>query len=263
MTNFHKVFATKKTIIGMIHLPALLGYSKFKDMKYVIEFALEELHNLEQGKINGVLIENEGDQPHNVLAAPETIAATSIIAKEVVSKASIPVGIEILLNDPKASFAVAKAAGLQFIRSDYFVDRMSRPEYGGEMHINPSELMTYRKKIAAEEILILTDLQVKYAKMLEVSKSISLSVKQATAAGSDGVIISGNFTGEEPDLGILREAWQASTALPVLVGSGFSAANAKELLNYSHGAIVGSSLKNSSDRIDKAKVKEMMNIVNN
>ncbi|MCW8844032.1 MAG: hypothetical protein OQK00_11525, partial [Rhodobacteraceae bacterium] len=67
------------------------------------------------------------------------------------------VGAEILLNDPKASLAVALAAGGTFIRTDYFVDPMSRPERGGRMHIDPEGLMAYRRSVGADDILILAD----------------------------------------------------------------------------------------------------------
>ena len=79
---------------------------------------------------------------------------------------SVIVGCEILLNDPKASLAVAAAAGAAFIRTDYFVDRMTRPEFG-EFHIDPDALIAYRREIGAEHIMILADIQVKYATMVE------------------------------------------------------------------------------------------------
>lgn len=255
-----KLFPHPKTIIGMIHLPALPGYTAFPGMNELIEFALDELDTLQTNGIHGVLIENENDKPHAVTASPEVIGALSVITKKVVEAATIPVGIEVLLNDPKASLAIAKAAGAQFIRTDYFVDKMARDEHGGEMYINPEELMTYRKKIAAEDIEVIADIQVKYATLLEENKPIELSVKQAIDAGASAVLVSGTITGESPNLPELKDAKKAAGKFPVMLGSGFSVENAKTFLKYSDGAIVGTSLK-SKGRVDGEKVKSLMNLI--
>ena len=75
------------------------------------------------------------------------------MTRELVAAAgSLPVGIEILLNDPEASLAVALAAGADFIRTDYFVDEMSRPEHGA-MRIAPEAVIAYRARIGAEHVL--------------------------------------------------------------------------------------------------------------
>jgi predicted TIM-barrel enzyme len=55
-------------------------------------------------------------------------------------------GVEFLIHDPQASLAVAKTANFSFIRTDYFVDRMARQEYGGEIKVNPKEVISYREK---------------------------------------------------------------------------------------------------------------------
>jgi len=156
-----------------------------------------------------------------------------------------------------ASLALAKVAGASFIRTDYFVDRMSRDEYGGQMYINPDELISYRKKIGAEDVLLLTDIQVKFAKLLEKDKPIELSAKQAVKAGSDAVIVTGDFTGLKPSLVDLKKVKLAVGNFPVLVGSGFAVDNALDLLTYADGAIVGTTL-NENKRVQVNKVKALI-----
>ena len=90
---------------------------------------------------------------------------TAVTCELVAAAGSLPVGIEILLNDPEASLAVALAAGADFIRTDYFADEMSRPEHGA-MRIAPEQVIAYRAGIGAERVLVLADIQVKYAQML-------------------------------------------------------------------------------------------------
>jgi membrane complex biogenesis BtpA family protein len=210
-------------------------------MQALIEHALADLEVFQRGGLAGVLVENEHDRPHRVEAGRETIASISVITHELVRAASsIAVGVEILLNDPEASLAAALAAGAAFIRTDYFSDRMSRPGYG-EMRIAPAELLAYRTRLEASEILVLADVQVKYARMLEPC-TLQESASRARAAGADGIVVSGMRTGEPPSLDELTDARAGADGIPVLVGSGLDRRNAAGLLAIADGAIVGTSL---------------------
>ena len=250
----------KKTIIGMIHLLPLPGYQKHPGMKVVIKQALQDLEILEKGGVKAVLVENENDHPHQIKPGSEIVAAMTKVIGEIVKKAKVPVGVEVLLNDPQASLAIAKITGAKFIRTDYFVDKMWRKEYG-LMEINPKKLLAYKKKIKADSVKILADIQVKYAKLLERGKTISQSVKQAIKAGADAVIVTGKISGEAPKLKDLQEAKSVAKSFPVYVGSGFSFANAKQLLQFSDGAIVGTSIKETGS-VSFNKTKQLVHIVN-
>ncbi len=257
MTRFGRLFGSRKPIIGVIHLPPLPGYPASPGLVKVIEKALGDLDALEAGPVDGVLIENEEDRPHRVEAARETIAAMTRVARELVSAArKTEIGVEILLNDPEASLAAAAMAGASFIRTDYFVDPMERPEHGGAMRIDPEGLLRYRRSLGADSILILADVQVKYARML-VERSLAESARLAREAGADAVVVTGTRTGEPPSLAELEDARRGAGEIPVLVGSGLSSSNASALLRAADGAIVGTSLKRE-DGIDPEKVREIL-----
>lgn len=244
MSRFSILFGRSKPIIGMIHLPPLPGYTNSQGIDYAIRHAVADLRVLEEGGVDGVLIENEYDRPHQVSAAPEIIAAMTRIARAVVQESETAVvGCEILLNDPKASIAVANASGADFIRTDYFVDRMTRPEYG-EFHIDPDGLLAYRTAVGADNILILADIQVKYAKMV-IPQPLKVSAATAIAKGADAIVVTGDASGKAPSAEKLRDA--AGAAIPVLVGSGLDSDNVETLLPASDGAIVGTSIM-----VDKA-----------
>jgi len=239
MPEFSDYFQNPQPIIGMIHLPPLPGHPGAEGIDHVVSHAVANLHVLEECGVDGVLVENEYDRPHRVEAAPETIAAMTRVTRAVVQESeSVVVGCEILLNDPKASLAVAESAGAAFIRTDYFVDRMMRPEYG-EFHIDPDALMAYRTLIGADDILILADIQVKYATMIE-PRSLHESAELARAKGADAVIVTGDLSGDAPSVENLRSA--SGCGLPVLIGSGLNRKNARELLAECDGAIVGTSI---------------------
>ncbi len=251
MSRFSDYFQRPKPIIGMIHLPPLPGYANSKGIDHAISHAVADLRVLEEGGVDGVLVENEYDRPHRVSATPDTIAAMTQITRAVVQESnSIVVGCEILLNDPQASLAVAKASGAAFIRTDYFVDRMTRPEFG-EFHIDPDALIAYRTEIGADDVLILADIQVKYATMVD-PRPLRESAMLARTKGADAVVVTGDESGDAPSVQHLRDA--SGCGVPVLIGSGLQFRNAATLLAECDGAIVGTSIMQeqsvSSDNLE-------------
>jgi uncharacterized protein len=240
-SGLERVFGTSAPLIGVVHLPPLPGYPACPGMPALIEHALADLEAFERGGLHGVLVENEHDRPHRVEAAGETIAAIAVIAHELVrASRRVAVGVEILLNDPEASLAATAAAGASFIRTDYFSDPMARSEHG-PMRIAPDEVLAYRAALGASEVLVLADIQVKYATMLEPC-TLGESAARAHAAGADAIVVSGSRTGEPPSLDELADARDGAGGTPVLIGSGLDAANAGALLRVADGAIVGTSL---------------------
>src|SRR3990172_10669031 len=196
MTRFERLFGSKKAIVGVIPLPPPPGYPTSPGIEKVVEKALGDLEALEAGPVDGVLVENEEDRPHRVEAARETIAAMTRVARELVRAArNAKIGVEILLNDPQASLAAAAMAGASFIRTDYFVDPMERPEHGGPMRIDPEGLLQYRRSLRADTMLILADVQVKYARML-VDRRLAESGRLAREAGAGAGVGTGAETGE-------------------------------------------------------------------
>jgi len=253
-----KLFTQTRPIIAVIYLPPLPGYPNHPGLATCLDLIYQQVNILVKHQVAGVLLENENDRPYRILASPEIIASMTTLTTKVVEKFShIKVGVEFLLNDPKASLAVAHASGAQFIRTDYFVDRMSREEYGGEMYINPTELINYRKQLKATNIKIFTDIQVKYAKMLEQNKSLSDSAKEAKSHQSSAAVVSGNLTGVAPDISELKKLKEDIADFPILIGSGLHPSNAQELFQYADGAIVGTSLMKDVIIIEE-KVRELL-----
>lgn len=263
MTDFAALLPGPKPVIGMIHLPPLPDYPESPGLDAIISSALRDLHLLMEHDFDGVLIENEYDRPHRVRAAPQTIAVMSAVTRAVVTAArGIAVGCEILLNDPMASLAVAKTSGARFIRSDYFVDRMSRPEYG-EFEIEPERIISHRSAIGADDVLILADIQVKYATMQE-NRPLSESARLACVHQADAIVVTGNRSGDPPSVEQIQLAREgvahSGRSVPVLIGSGLDARNAATLLSVADGAIVGTSLMR--DRVvDGNAAKQVMSQV--
>ncbi len=247
MSRFTTLFSRPKPLIGMIALPPLPGYPAFSTIDALIEAALADLAALEQGGVDGVLVENDFDQPHTLLAGAEIIAAMTRVTREVVSRAQVPVGIEVLLNDWRASLAVAAATGARFIRLDFFVDRVRSKL--GVIEPEPAAVLAYRTKIRADSVLIFSDLQVKYSTPADGRKPMGQSSREAAAAGADAVIVTGTETGIGPTPADLAAAHAGG--LPVLIGSGLSPANLAELGPLADGYIVGTSLRSGRQGTDR------------
>lgn len=260
MTRFRELFPGPRPVIGMIALPPMPGYPAFTSIDAVIEAALADLERLEAGGVDGALVENDFDQPHTMVGGAEIHAAMTRVTREVVARAKVPIGVEVLLNDWRASLAIAAMTGARFIRIDFFVDRVMTKL--GPFEPEPEAILAYRQAIRAEHVQLYTDLQVKYTTMIDGPKPLAQSAREAHAAGADAVIISGTETGIGPDPADLEAAH--ATSLPVLIGSGLTPENAPALMPHADGAIVGTSLRSGrhhSDRVAQAQVTRLVQAV--
>lgn len=264
----NKIFSKDKNIIiGAIHFAPLFGYKYFPGYEAVLKNALEDLEAFEDGGADGVIIENNYDIPHKIVADKEIVELMTRLGKEIKEKTKIPLGVSVLWNDYKSALLIAKNIGAKFIRVPVFVDNV-RTSYG-DIFAEPEAVINFRKEIGAEDIAIFTDIHVKHAELLE-NKSIDESALTAIKFGSDAIIITGKWTGDAPNVKELEGARKAVKDFPILIGSGANATNIKELFKYADGVIVSTSLKEGESqedevnvkgwqqRIDRVKVKDFM-----
>lgn len=257
-TTFWQLFPNKKPLIGVIRLQSLAGYAKYPGLDKVITTALSDIKKLEKAGFDGALIDNH-THPHVITATKEMKQCFLSVMKALVKKTNLVLGVQVLLNDPKASLCIAKNSGAKFIRTDFFVDKVETEH--GVMEIDPEGLISYKKKINAENILILADVHVKHAQMQE-KKTLEKSIQQANDHQADGIIITGEWTGIAPKLTKLKKAKKEAKKhdLPVIIGSGFNAENSKQLLTVADGVLVGTAIRNGS-RIGYSKAKKLIKVV--
>lgn len=249
-------------LICVSHLPPLMGKPSFSGYESIRDHAFLDLEAAIEGGASGLLLENEQDNPYTLRATPEGISSMTKLALELRSEApkDFLLGVEFLIHDPRASLAVAKTAEFGFIRTDYFVDRMAREEYGGEIKVDPKEITDFQKSISAEEVKIYADIQVKYAENLEPEKPLTLSAKQGWDAGAHAVVLSGRITGEPPSLIEVKEVGELKNRGEVYIGSGFAVENAQSFLPFIDGAIVGTSLM-TERKLQKDKILALSQII--
>ena len=269
MTTIGKIFGVKKPVIGMLHLDYLEGIN-FKGVEYVAKKAAKDIEALQNGGIDGILIENWKEESLGEFTSKETEKNFMAVMESLKDKINIPFGFNVLNNDYKLAFQSAKEFGGSFVELDVFVDKVQSDFENNKEAINnpfvinpkPREIWNYAKSIGAENIPLFCFIQPKHYKMLE-TKTIEQSTKEAIENGASAVLVT-KHTGFAPTIDLIKRAKSAAGDFPVGIGSGFSAENAKNLLPVVDFAVVGTSIKinNETDNpVDPTKVRLLMQIV--
>ena len=230
-------FSAVKPLIGMIHLQPLAGSVRYVKggSSAILDAALRDLYALESGGADGVIVENLGDAPYAITAPRETVAMMSVVVHQLVEKAHIPVGVNVLRNDGLAAMAIAAATGASFVRVNVFCGIAFSDQ--GTIEGQARDLHWLRRDLGTETV-ILADVHVKHAAHLT---SIEQAAIDAERNKPDGLIVSGIATGRRTSPEDLQ-AVKAVTTLPVLVGSGVRIDNVSTYRD-ADGFIVGTLLK--------------------
>ena len=268
MPRFKTIFGKKRNIvIGAIHLPPLLGYNDFPGIDRALKNALYDLEILEEGGVDAVIFENNYDIPHRASVDASVVACMTYIGSTLRQKTRLPLGISVLWNDYRTALSIAKVVDLQFARVPVFVDTV-KTSYG-VMEGTPDDVNAFRESIDANTIGILTDIHVKHAELIS-KNGIVESARLAIEHRSDGLIVTGNWTGDAPDIEELELLKKEIGGFPLIIGSGANNDNISKLFEYSDAAIVSTSLKEGTinkeeinlksydQRIDLLKVKEFV-----
>ncbi|XP_067015843.2 uncharacterized protein F13E9.13, mitochondrial isoform X1 [Anabrus simplex] len=229
MLRFRQVFSKMKcNVIGMIHVGALPGSPCYEgSVQKLVDDACEEAERYKACELDGVLLENMHDIPYlrPKDMEPEITATMTKISVHVrrLLPHSVPCGIQILAGGNKEAVAVAHAAGLQFIWAEGFVFSHIADE--GFIDSTAGDLLRYRRKIGADDLLIFTDIKKKHsAHSITADVSLEETVKAAEFFLSDGVILTGTSTGDPVNVSQFHAARKCANG-PLLIGSGVTREN--------------------------------------
>ena len=240
-----ELFGTDKVVIGVVHLPPLPGSPHYRGtpLDEISRYAVEEASSYLGGGCHAVIVENHWDIPflkpgeHGY----ETAAAMAVVTQRVRDRAAAPLGVSVLSNAAEWSIAAAWAGGAGFVRVNQWANAYVANE--GLIEGPAAEAMRYRRAVAAEGVRIFADSHVKHgAHAITADRSLAELTRDLEWSGADAVIATGQRTGD-PAAGAELLAIKAATVLPVLVGSGATAANVAGILAIADGVIVASSLK--------------------
>ncbi|BDM63325.1 hypothetical protein NFHSH190041_07770 [Shewanella sp. NFH-SH190041] len=247
-------------ILGMVHCLPLPGTPGFDgDSQKILDQAVQDAIALEAAGVDGIIVENMGDTPFAAKMDIAQITALSAAAALVKQAVKVPVGIDAAFNDAQTSLALAKAIGAEFVRIPVFVDTVEF--YGGIIQPCARECMYFRKALAAENIKVLADVQVKHSNMLLPHITIEQSAKTAAECGADAIIVTGSAIGAETPLEMIARVKKVVN-IPVIAGSGVNADNIAAQLDIADGAIIGSSLKQGGVITNPISLELTRNVVN-
>jgi len=236
-------FRRERTVIGVLHLPALPGSPRHAmPIEAIVQQACEEAELFAKAGFDGIIVENFGDAPFWADRVPaETTAAMTRIVTEVIRAApQIAVGLNVLRNDAEAAVAIAAACGGRFVRVNVHTGVYATDQ--GLLQGNAARTLRLRQALRAE-LLIFADVHVKHAQPLSQPDLAAAAQETAYRGLADGLIVTGPATSSPVELEHVRIVTQAVPDRPVLIGSGVTAATVREALEAARGVIVGSALR--------------------
>jgi hypothetical protein len=210
-------------------------------LENVIKLAVNDARAYERGGAHGLFIENFGDVPFTRKAVgPETIAAMAAAGCALREAVKLPIGFNVLRNDPRAALALCAACHGSFIRVNVHTGAMLTDQ--GLIEGEAYETLRYRRQICPDAH-IFADVHVKHAVPLG-GWSIEDSARDTVERGlADGLIVSGAGTGMAADIADVERVRQACPRARIFLGSGVTLANVRDFLPGADGFIVGTSLK--------------------
>ncbi|MEZ0393481.1 MAG: BtpA/SgcQ family protein [Desulfurococcaceae archaeon] len=244
--------------MGVIHLPRLPSISHRAEWgEELIDAAVSEARALEELGYDGVIVENYGDAPYpKRLEDPLSLAAIAVIVREVARSTGLKVGVNVLRNSGREAYAIAVAAGAEFVRVNALVETI----VSDSGIIEPEAPLLRDLRLNYPGVAVYADFLVKHA----TSLSASLMAIEATTpwlskgmgedyvrelvadyverGGANALVVTGLRTGEAPDLKLVRTIKRFSS-VPVVVGSGTTPENVGKVLKECDGVIVGSYIK--------------------
>ncbi len=259
--HFARLFPTKP-IIGMIHLEALPGSPAYAgNMRNVVKSALRDAETLEQGGVDGLMIENFFDAPfYKDQVMPETVAAMTAIITLIRQQTQLPLGVNVLRNDGLSAIAIATACECQFIRVNVLTWAMLTDQ--GIIEGKSAQIVRYRRQLLSDA-LIFADCLVKHAVPLAPQSMELVAMDTWERGGADALVVSGVATGKETDFEDVVAARQGAPNAPILVGSGVKPDSLEKLLSVADGVIVGTYFKEHGrveNPVDASRVRGLTEI---
>jgi len=256
------MFLVEKPIIGMVHLwplPGSPGYTGY-GIKTILKHAQLDAERLLEGGVDGLIVENMWDLPYyaGTEVPLEAVTAQAVAARAIVEMADVPVGINVIHNGSRAELAIVVAAGAAFIRVCILTG--ARLWDTGDLGRGcAADLLRRRKDLHLEDVKLFADVDKKHSVPFP-GLDLATHIEWTEFYRADALIVSGRMTGDAPPLEKVRRAREVATR-PILMGSGTTAENIADFLQYADGAIVGSSLKLdgvAENSVDLERVRSYM-----
>lgn len=261
MNKIEKIFGTKKSVFGMIHLAPLPGSPRYAgNMVPVLERALRDAEALHNAGVDALIVENFNDDPFFAETVdPETVAAMTLASQAVGAATHLPLGINVLRNSWRAAIGIAAVVGAKFIRINILTDALVTDQ--GIIQGCAAQLVRQRKMLGADDVMIFADVESKHAAPLVARPRAVVAGDMVERGGADGIIVSGLTSADPPNVAHIKELRGALPETPLIIGSGMSLQTV-EFLKYADATVFGFGAKpNLKAPVDKDMAMRFMDAV--
>ena len=253
----------RKFLAAMIAVLPLPGSPLYDgDDQRVIDQALSDLEQYQAAGVDSIIFENDHDLPYiQPPLDPQGVALMTEIAREARQRFAGPIGVQMLEAANITSLEIAAQADLDYIRVEAYV--FAHVGGSGVIDGSAGKILRRRKELDAQHIKVFADVKKKHGShSLTIDLDITDEIQQAEFFLVDGVIVTSQFTGLNPDKEDLRKAKRV-TRLPVLIGSGMTAENIRDYLPLADGFIVGSYFRRDGkflESLEPERLNQFMNV---
>lgn len=241
MRNFRRVFGDTKPVIGMVHLGALPG-APLHDPKEGIDGLLAsariELNALQKAGFDAIMFGNENDRPYEFKVDTASTATMAAIIGALKSEITVPFGVNVLW-DPMSTIALAAATGAAFVREIFTGTYASAM---GPWTPDAGAAMRYRDRLGCKAAM-LYNVSAEFADSLDRRPLPDRARSAVFSSIPDGVLVSGQITGEAARFEDLEAVKSVLPDTPVLANTGVKHATVADILRVADGCVVGSALK--------------------
>lgn len=237
-TAFLDRIAARPVLLGMVHL-------KGESAEEKLEIAQREIGLLYANGVDAVIVENYFGSPEDMERVLGWLQAT---------RPADCYGVNVL-DDDERGFAMAGRFGASFVQLDSVAG-----------HLSAEDEPAFAERLAGwrhgTDAAVLGGVRFKYQPYLsgnDVETDLRLGMERA-----DAIVVTGDGTGMETDLGRIREFRSVLQGFPLIVGAGVTSGNYEAQLEEADGAIVGSFLKDTgtdTGDVDGARVAELSGLV--
>ncbi len=227
-------------MIAVLPLPGAPRYGGNDEA--ILAQALSDLRLYLDAGVDAIVLENSHDLPYiKPPLPPQAVEMMKRVAREVRSRFPGAIGIQMLEAANETALEIAHETALDFLRAEGYV--FAHICGAGLIEGCAGKLLRVRKELGCDRVQIFADVKKKHCShALTIDLDITDVIKQSEFFLADAVIITGPRTMEPPELAELRRA-KKHARVPVLIGSGMTAANLKTYFPLADGFIVGSAFR--------------------
>lgn len=233
-----EVFKVNKPLIAMLHL-------KGDSDQEILERAIREIDIYERSGVDAIVVENYFGNYYNM---------REVLAYLKENKSEMVYGVN-SLNFDSLGFDLANEFGAKFLQLDSVVG-----------HVKPRDEASMEAFLEQQrnncDAFLLGGVRFKYQPVLS-EKSVEEDL-EISKSRCDGVVVTGNATGEQTDLEKIKLFRNTLGEFPLIIGAGITKENVREQLQYADGIIVGSYLKdNRKDfgEVSEEHVRELVEVI--